>query len=240
MLWEGSGIAPRLTPSRSRSPWGGRGRRTPPPAVPAAAASSWHRLLHPGPVSVCVPPRRRTRPGKGMEGAGGAVSPCQPNPGAQVPAGHCAGPKTIAQPCPCASTWRFSSSPSLSSGSGGAWRSPCPWRAAARFSCCPRWYFWMRAWSRRRLDRMTALAMVRAVALISKMVCTGGESKSCRLQAQGPSLPSFCLPSCRASTHRLGLVAFNAVHKLQPLQLCVFKASTWRIWAQRGHRSAQQ
>lgn len=77
-------------------------------------------------------------------------------------------------PHPCPVTWRSSSSPSPSSGSGGAGHSPCPLRAAARFSCCPRWYFSMRAWSWRRFDRITVLASVRDVALISKMVWSRG------------------------------------------------------------------
>lgn len=75
-------------------------------------------------------------------------------------------------------TWRFSSSPSPSSDLGGAGHSPCPLRAAARFSCCPRWYFSMRAWSWRLFNRITVLASVRDVALISKMVCSQGGSVS--------------------------------------------------------------
>lgn len=45
-------------------------------------------------------------------------------------------------------------------------------------------------------------------------------------------LPSPPLPS--VSTHRLGLVGFNAIHQLQPLQLGVFEASSWEGRQEKG------
>lgn len=69
---------------------------------------------------------------------------------------------------PVSCTWRhpFSSSGTVA---GGLWARPRR-AAAARFSCCPCWYLSMRAWSWLRLARITSLAAVLLVALISKMV----------------------------------------------------------------------